>query len=183
MVNEETFRANISKALLLAGDAEAFRAACQMTPEFVPALMTLLQQEKLEADLINHHDQPFTEIRVNLIAEKWQQELWWGQSYAEIKISKLAPVYTNRKIMIQLDYSVAAADENFWRHQAAQLEPVIAKMADTIAARRGYQLLREELSQDVNTGSLVLNEHYRKWKPTVYSVFFENIAENNPHGS
>lgn len=177
MLPEATMQLYIQTALTTAANAASFKTACSITPNFVYTLSHNLEQRNLENKMFSHSDKPFIEIQVNLIEEKWQEEFWWGQAYLSIKISQLAPVFTCEKVMIQLDHSKDVSEVNSWQHLSREREAITMGIVNSVATNAGYQRLKDELSQDVDTGPLLLNAHYRKWKPTIYAVFFEKITE------
>ncbi len=168
----------IDNALKTIADVPSFENACRMIPPFALVLQQSFRAQGLEPELQNHAGKPFVEIHVNIIDEKWRQEFWWGQSYLEIKVSALVPVFTCKKVMIQLDYSVSDADVNSWQHLAGEGEAAVLTILEPVAAAERYMKLGSEISQEVDTGSLPLSMHYRQWKPTVYAIFFDRITDN-----
>ncbi len=176
MLAETVIQSYISQAIKTASNPAAFEAVCGVTPDFANELCHYLEQHELETLLNSNNGKAFSEIQVNLIERKWQDEYWWGPAYLSIKISKIAPVYSCEKVMIQLDQSIEGAQRNSWQHLAAEREKAALDLINNFVSTSGLSRLINELKQEVDTGALLLNAHYRKWKPTVYALFFEKIT-------
>jgi hypothetical protein len=176
MLSQTVLQSYINQAIATQSDAAAFAAASNTTPAFADELCRYLEQHELENTLNDNGDKPFTEIQVNLIEKKWQDDYWWGPAYLSIKISKLAPVFSCEKVMMQLDHSIEGVQLNRWHHLAAEGEKAVLEAVNGVAPAIGFSRLVNELKQDVDTGAVPLNAHYRKWKPTVYALFFEKIT-------
>jgi hypothetical protein len=177
MLSTESIQSYINQAIATASNAAAFDGACNVTPGFAQELCRYLTAQQLENTLKENAGSPFAEVQVNLIEEKWQDEFWWGQAYLSIKISKLGPVCSCKKVMVQIDPGVEGSLYNSWQHIAASGEAVAMEAINKVAVTSGVHLLQSELHREVDTGPVPLNAHYRKWKPTVYAVFFEKISE------
>jgi hypothetical protein len=176
MLSQTVIESYISRAIATQSDAAAFEAACTATPGFARELCRYMEQHELETTLNNSEDKALTEVQVNLIEKKWQDEYWWGPAYLSIKISKLAPVFSCEKVMVLLDHSIEGAQRNSWQHLAAEREKMVLDLLNSFVKDTGFSRLINELKQEADTGALPLNAHYRKWKPTVYAVFFEKIT-------
>jgi len=175
MLSEAVIQSYISQVIEAAANPAAFDAACRTTPAFAEELYRYFAQHESESTLYSNVGKPFTEIQVNLIEKKWQDEYWWGPAYLSIKISKLAPVFSCEKVMMQLDHSIEGSELNSWQYLAGEGEEAVQEAVNSLSLAAGFSRLINELKQDVDTGALPLNAHYRKWKPTVYSVFFERL--------
>ena len=175
MLPENTLQSYITSALATIVNEGSFEAVCKLTPALAQNLCDKLKQHNLPFTQNKHPDKPFVEVEVELIEEKWQETFWWGQSYLSIKISKLAPVFVCEKAMIQLDSSVEGSEVNAWQHLASEREAAIREIVITAATATAFKQVTNELSREVDTGTIALNAHYRKWKPTVHAVFFEKI--------
>jgi hypothetical protein len=176
----QNLQSYISSALATLAAGSNLQALYQSKPPLAVMLGNELEAAGFEYDFLLQGHEPCAGIHINLIDRQWQEEFWWGQAYLEVKISKLGPVYTSKKVMIQVDPGVEGAMLNTWRHLAAEKEAVAAQLLSRVAAAAGAVLLTaDELSKEIDTGALPLNAQYRRWKPTVYAVFFENIIQGN----
>jgi hypothetical protein len=176
MLSQTVIQSYISRAIATQSDAAAFDAACRVTPGFAHELCRYMEQHEQETTINDNEDKAFTEVQVNLIEKNWQEEFWWGPAYLSIKVSKLAPVFSCEKVMILLDHSIEGAQRNSWQHFAAEREKAALALLDSFVPATGFTRLTDELKQEIETGAAPLNTHYRKWKPTVYAVFFEKVT-------
>ncbi len=176
MIAEETIQAYLARALATATQPAAFAAACNTLPGFATTVLNQLQAQGLECTFYPHAGKPFAAVHINLVEAKWQETFWWGHASLEINISKLAPVFTTRKVMMQLDYTIEEAYVSSWQHLAAGQEALAMAQLDILATSAGYSHLQGEVSREVDTGTVPLSQHFRQWKPALYDVFFENLT-------